>query len=175
MNFQNASDTLQRLALQHQGLIDLGQAIQDLGGLANAKDELTAQVEKLRSDVEQAKLDLDVSKAEVTKAQEYAKGILDAAASNADGVLTDAKARAQEIVDGAHEQASLVSFNATARANEETAKLTYTLSALQSKADDLQAEILDLQAKRDAVSDQATSAEQKLAAVQAQLRKMVEA
>ena len=173
MDFSNASDTLARLASQHQGLIDAAAALKDLGGLANAKDELTAQLGGLRSDIESAKLDL-AAQAELVKEAKDNAMVDMAEIEHAAGIAVDkADADAKEIIDAAQAKAGSLLADATAAAASISNAARTEQGALQLKVLSLRSERDDLSAKNAEAQEALTSLEQKIADTKAALQKLI--
>lgn len=172
MNFQNAADTLARLANQHQGLIDLAQTIQDLGGLANAKDELTAQVAQLRQDTSDATAALLAANNAAKEAEAASQQALDEAKRVVDGLLMDAHNSAALVAEGAKQEAEKIIADANVAAQAATVVATTTLSTLQSKVDELTAEVSALEKSKADAEAATADAQAKFDAIKAQIAKL---
>ena len=172
MNFQSASDALQRIANQQQGIVELAAAIQDLGGLANAKDELTAQVTQLRLDTADATAELLGVKGKVKDHKAFIDHSLEAAQKAADDLTAAAQASAEAIVAQANADAAKIASDAAAAQEAATVAASTQLSTLQGKIDELTAEVA-AQEKAKADAEAATAdAQAKYDAIKAQIAKL---
>ena len=145
MNLQSATDTLARLANQHQGLLDAYAALQELGGLASAKGELTNLVTALRADWAAAQSDLATAKKMVEDTTAKAAEINQQGLEQANQLVADAKAKALEIVAAADAEAALTKTAAAVMADQIAKDLTAQRSDLEERVADLTSQIATLE------------------------------
>lgn len=114
--YQQATDALQRMALQYQDIAAVAEALADLDGLDNARAELSAQLDELRlrrssmaDEVVEVGEKLEAARAEarqiVDQANVQASAIRSLAQSQADQAVIDARVKADGIVSAAHAEA----------------------------------------------------------------------
>lgn len=175
MNFQNASDTLERIASQYAGLVDAASAIKELGGLANAKDELDKQVKDLRDLSAQAKLDRDIDLAEVQKAKDRLDqiGIDSAAALNES--ITKANAKADEIIQAATQTATEITQAAQDIASQKLDSANAQVSTIKAKIESLTIEAQDKAKMVAELAATANETQSKLDTLRAAINKLAQA
>ena len=100
------------------------------------------------------------------------RGILAEARDTADQTVIAAKSKAETIMANANQQGQIAIDAAAAKANGLVSSVSKKVDDLTAKAQQLEADIAELEAKRDAAVADAQAADDKLAAVQSQIRKL---
>lgn len=172
MDYQNATNTLRRMALQYQGIVDAADVLEKLGSLDTAtKESIAARDAALEARdraieaQKQADLDLEAAKSAaekvVAEAHTEAEAIVAEARDGAARVVADAEALHAEVVGAANREANQAHEQQYVRA----ALLDEEIKRLYAQAESAAA------ARDKAVAD-ADAAAAKLAQLQAMIAKI---
>lgn len=122
-----AAEACRNLAKTYKSVLQLAEAVGDIGALLANRDQVQAQLDVIRADIATENARLADTRRAVEDAQSAAAGIVDAA--NSEAVATKAKAEleAKAVVDEAQVRSNVITSQADAYAKEveeriETAK-----------------------------------------------------
>ena len=165
-----ASETIKRLAVQFQGIIDVADALGQLGSLQNATSEMGAARESALADLAKAKGELAKAKSDLGKAKSDADLIIGAANDQAAVVLGGADQKAQSILDQAALQANKFIADGAAQAKvtidaaaSQVAELSQAKAALKNDVLDLGDVIAAKQSALDEIETKLTAAKESIA------------
>lgn len=97
INYNNAADTIQRLATQYQGLVDAAEALRKLGSLTGHAADLEAKIALLEDRHEEAKHDLAGAEEQIKIADAYVKDVVKEAEDKARSIKLAAESEAKQI------------------------------------------------------------------------------
>ena len=175
--FSDAVETLRRMAVQYQGIVEAANTLEAMGSAGGALDATLALLEKRKAELASTEAQLAESKKQVesvlAKTRASAKEITDQAAEDAKNVRLEAQVKAaayaQELTRKTDEtiKKSLAEANALkARADEQAANARAVVASLTEKQIALSAEVATV-----TTSVQALKAEE--ASIKERLRKIV--
>jgi peptidoglycan hydrolase CwlO-like protein len=153
MDFRIAEETLQRLANEKAGIIELSTIVTMTNGLQNHFNELTNAIEPLKAQTVQAQSDLADAQAKLSDALVSIAAARDAAQANAAEITQAATDAAAKLTADAQAQADAIATKAQADTKELQAASIAAVEAMRAEAqkarDSLVAEAADFQTKRD--------------------------
>lgn len=104
--FLRASEDLQKLATQFEGLLLLAAKLKELGGIAQAEESLSLNVERLKR--EQSALQAGIEERAQRAVEARTKATVTTAEVKAKGIVSDAEAKAAELVRNAKAEADRI-------------------------------------------------------------------
>ena len=171
--YQNAADTLVRLANQFQGMMDAAAAIQELAGMQNAIEALGTQLMDAKVATSAATADLAAAKDLAVSNATRAEDIRVAGLSEANQLIADAKAEVERLMADAQEQADEAKAIADQSYEDAAAKAEAKQSAYQASIVSLRATTEALEAKRISQQEVLDELTQQTASIRAALTKMI--
>lgn len=130
-NATNAADTLERLAVQYEGLIAAAQYFREVGSVEAAVDESKKKLASLQKEVVDTQAELDAIEASIEKAQVEQQAQVNAARQQADSIVYKAKDSADKLIVAAEAQAGEIGRKAKTAADTLTAAARRTLEQLK--------------------------------------------
>lgn len=172
MDYANATQTLRRLALQFQGIVDAADYIEKMGSLDTAakeaqaaRDKALAERDRALDAQKQADLDLEAAHAEAARVVADAK-------TEAETLIAEARDGAKLIVADAQESADQIRASANIAANEAHAQQLVRAQLLEDEITGLAARVSALRGETADAEAQAKTAADKLAQIQAAISKI---
>ena len=172
-NFTEAADTIKRIAFQYQGILELGQHLEQIGSLESAMAGWKTQHDQAYAAAVQAKADLADLRAQIdvetTRGDSLAKERNEALRTK----TADATLQANAIITQAQDHATQIL--AMERANRESAivDLVASRAAVQADLAGLTAQVAQTKADLIAAQAQLASAHADLEAIRGMAKRMV--
>lgn len=154
---QEALDSARQLGVMFKAMATISDKLEELGSLENYEKELRGAVEKAKGEAEASRSRRDAALVEEGEVHQRCKALEESSAftakEDADRIISDANAQAVQIVSGAETRLQDVTAAAVA----------------------LDAQIVDLIAKRDAAAAEKTSIDASLSEARAKVARLMEA
>lgn len=168
-----AVDTLDRLAVQLEGIQEAAKQLREIGSFQDAIADLTKQRDQLFAEVVAAKAKQAATLEKHLQAVDQAKQDVRAASDHAEKLVRDAKIHAQAILTEAAEQAAL-DLKADKDARESVLKdLQRNIERETATLNGLRTQILQAKKDADAIERRTVDATATLERVQEQARKLI--
>jgi len=172
-NFTTAAETIDRLAVQFQGIIEVAAVLKQVGSLENAAAEYKKQADDALVAAQEAQIDLDAISEKVAAANESVSTIVDDASARATEIISQANGRAQQILDDAAEKGAKMIAEAQESTNATVQRAHSEIADLTNQIDWLRGELKDIGSDRDKIQAEATAAQEQLDGIKAQISKML--
>jgi hypothetical protein len=173
MDLNNALDQLNQWATRQQAILDLADALRGVGSVEQLAGEAGAKLEVVNNQLADANSKLTDELARLDAARDEANRVHAEAQSRAEGIVAQAQSDADAIVAKAREAAGTRLAETEVLCHDQVAKATAVSTALQHAADAVQAKAEQVAAK--ILQDQVVleGIEAKIAAAQTQIAKML--
>ena len=172
MDHNTIADNLDRMAVQHQTMVEAAAAFRKLGSI----DQATKEAENARAIADQAATDaardLVNAKQDVATAKTQAAAVLEAARKEAVQILADANSDADGIVSLADDKAGKLMAEAKEQAKAKSQAAESALNPLLANLTALKSEVAALTEKRDLLNADADEAQAKLDVVREAIAKL---
>lgn len=168
-----AAESIRRLAVQYQSMVEAADALESVGKLEQTIAEATKARDAAVAEAEAAKDELKAAKDEIKAAKDKAADIVAKANEQALAKLGEADQKAQSILDGAAAKANEIVAGATVSADQQKAAVAGQIAELTSSKLKLEQDIAGLNAAGEAKKKEADDIESRLAKAQAQIAKLL--
>lgn len=169
----NAAESIRRLAVQYQQMVEAADLLDSIGSLEQAAAEAKKAAEAARADTAAARAEADKAKAEAKKSKEKVDKILSDADGEALAKVQEAEIKAQGIVADAKAKAEQITNKAAVDVADATAGVAGRVAELTTMRLRLEQELAALQNDIDAKKAEADDVEKRLAKAQAQVAKLL--
>ena len=173
MDKLTAAESIRRLAVQYQAMVEAADALESIGKLEQTVRQATKQAADATAEMDGAKAELAVVKADVTKAKAKAAEIAAEANVKAMEILAEADRKAQAIIDGANSEAATRLAKADIAKAKQAEDLAAQISNLTSAKLRLEQDVNALNVANAAAQAEAVAAEDRIAKAQAKIAKML--
>jgi chromosome segregation ATPase len=140
MSILQAAEALDRLAIHYADIAAARDALRDLGGLSQFRNELVSQIDEMKVEHIKTKDSLAKARKKLEAAEKDCFDREQQAAALMKNVEQDAAAKAERIVAVACEEADRIVAEARAQAQAHLAEMGKQLSAMQVKHDEIAAQ-----------------------------------
>lgn len=172
-DFTTAAESIRRMAVTFQGIIQVADALAEIGSVQQAVDEANKAVEVARKDKAAAESEVAAAKASLAMVQEKAADMLDVAQKQGQAILASAAKVAIEAKDEAEAAAAGTVLAAKAEAGRLMAGRDEYLVAFHEQKDKLMKEIAAMDVEFAGKSAAVSGLEARLAKAQASIAKLL--
>jgi len=112
---QTAIESVERLAQGYRAVIDLADALKEIGNLDAARKETERGLTRAREDLAKARSDMDATQEATRSASDQARSVVEASGAEAEEIRATARGDAGKIVDEARVEAREIVHKANAK------------------------------------------------------------
>ena len=168
-NFRQGAESIKRLAVQLQGIVELATELEAIGSIDQAKNEALAVTAQANKERDAALTRLKKVNAEIETVEKNTVKVIVDATNTAESIQAAAKAEANSLLDDARKKSSAIVSSADANAQLALASVYSKIEDGQKKLKELTETLADLEKSTAAAQANADSAEARLAKVQEQI------
>lgn len=171
MDYNQAADALDRMAVQQQAIIDASATFRALGSIEGATREAEARKVKLEQAAVLAQETLDALADKIIAADDTAEQIVSKANEEAGGIVAQANAEAESIRAAAASKAAEFKRITQEQADQLTRKVNADLDSVRDQAAALKLEVAGLREERDALVAETDREQAKLDTIRSTISK----
>jgi chromosome segregation ATPase len=172
-NFTEAADTIKRIAFQYQGILELGQHLEQIGSLESAMAGWKTQHDQAYAAAVRAKADLADLRAQIDQETARGESLLKTRLALLEDKTHAARLQATEIVQQAQDKATAILAAERAQRESAIVDLVASRAAVQADLAGLHAQVTQAKADLEAVQAHLTSAQADLDTIRGVAKRMV--